>query len=154
MCFDLCVVSSRQEASDGVDARRLAWLYYRTVLKSSHVNGLLLAIMLVSILGAAVGATRSPLAVLRYWIIIGAVISLGCGGYLTCCLPRYLTIVNAVAYDATLFDHWELVVAARMGLLASIAIVILLLFSLQLGSAQAPGCAEVHTAVDSKQRKD
>lgn len=156
LCFDLCVVSNWQ-VSDGVaalDARRLAWLYYRTVLKSSHVNGLLLAIMLVSILGAAVGATRSPWCVLKQWTTIGAVMSLGCGGYVTCCLPRYLTIRDAVAYDAAFFDGWESVVAARMGLFASTAIVTVLLFSLQLGSAQASGGTELHTAADSKQRSE
>jgi len=136
-CIDLCfdfVILSDQPISDGVDtflARQVAYLYYHTVITASHVNAALLAIVLTSFLGALVGLGRSSPGAQRQWLILGAAVVVGSGGYMTCVVPRYLAIRQASRFEASLFEGWGVVLGARIALYGSVLVSLPVLFALQ-----------------------
>jgi len=133
LCFDLCILRDRS-ISDGFDdfqARRVAFLYYHTVITAPHVNGVLLCIIVTAFLGSMVGLGRSSPALLRHWLMLGAAMFVGTGGYLTCVVPRYLVIRMAKAFEPSLFDGWEMVLAARLVLYISLILAMPFMFALQ-----------------------
>jgi len=134
MCFDMLIVYDLP-LSDGIDVfkpRRAAFLYYHTMLNGRHVNAALLGIILVSFLGSIVGLERSSPEMRRQFCLLGALMSVGTGGYLACAVTRYTAIRFATVYDERLFDGWEMVVAARMVLFVSITIAQPFLFGIQM----------------------
>ncbi|CAE8600523.1 unnamed protein product [Polarella glacialis] len=139
--FDLAIVNERT-ISDGVesfDPRRVAYLYYHTVVTAPHVNGILLCMVLISIFGSIIGFGRSTPEIVQCWKKIGAVMSVSMSSYLGVVVPRYLHIRDATVYDVSLFENWTHVVAVRMFLFASLLSILPLMFELQGSPEQAAG---------------
>lgn len=133
LCFDLCVIRGRS-LSDGamvLEARRVAFMYYHTLLNSSHVNGLLLGIVQCACLGPLMGLMRGSPEVRRRFVLLGICSSAGTSGYLAIAMPRYLVIRAATAYRPELFDEWEKVVAARIVLYISVILSLPILYGIQ-----------------------
>mmetsp|Transcript_9933 Transcript_9933/g.22305 ORF Transcript_9933/g.22305 Transcript_9933/m.22305 type:complete len:245 (-) Transcript_9933:15-749(-) len=133
LVFDLCILQD-QPLTDGVEtfeARRLAFVYYRAVLRATHVNAVLLAIILICFLGSIVGMQRTSPALRWRWVMLGACMSVGTSGYLGVVVTRYLAIRSAPTFDTSLFDGWERVLVARMVLYASLGGSLPVMFELQ-----------------------
>lgn len=140
MCFDLAIING-SHVSDGsiaLEARRVAYFYYHTMLNASHVNGLLLAMVLCSCLGPTLGMVRGTHEVQRRFILLSILSGIGSGSYMAVVMPRYLVIRNSTAgYRSELFDGWEKVLAARMVLYTTTVLSLHPLYALQ-------ALAEVH----------
>jgi hypothetical protein len=134
MCFDLAIIN-KSHVSDGsvtLEARRVAYFYYHRVLNASHVNGLLLAMVLCSCLGPTLGLVRGTPEVQRRFILLAILSGIGSGSYLAVVMPRYLVIRNSTAgYHPDLFDGWEKVLAARMVLYTTTVLSLHPLYALQ-----------------------
>mmetsp|Transcript_56183 Transcript_56183/g.147738 ORF Transcript_56183/g.147738 Transcript_56183/m.147738 type:complete len:260 (-) Transcript_56183:52-831(-) len=133
MCFDLMILRDVPipDGPDVLQARRMAYFYYHTVISAAHVNAVLLGVILVSFLGALAGFERASSEVRQSWTHLGVLMFAGTGGYLGCVVPRYLGIRSSKAFDPMLFADWEVVVAARLVLYASIILSLPILFRLQ-----------------------
>jgi len=130
LVFDL-VILRNVTLSDGMsvfDGKRVAYLYYHTMLNASHVNGVLLAVILVCSFGSCIGLGRSLPQARKQWLIVGACVAVGTSGYLVSVVTRYLRIRSAAAFDASLFDGWEMVLVARLQLYASLLVSMPFLF--------------------------
>eukprot|EP00448_Togula_jolla_P012978 CAMPEP_0170597408 /NCGR_PEP_ID=MMETSP0224-20130122/15694_1 /TAXON_ID=285029 /ORGANISM="Togula jolla, Strain CCCM 725" /LENGTH=236 /DNA_ID=CAMNT_0010921883 /DNA_START=46 /DNA_END=756 /DNA_ORIENTATION=+ len=139
LCFDICILHDRP-ISDGFEMlqpRRLAWVYYHMVLNAPHVNSVLLGIIVICFLGSIAGIGRSSPEVQQRWLVIGAMMSVGVVSYLGAVMPRYLTIRKSSAFEASMFDGWQVVIAARLLLFLSIIVNLPLVFSLQLMPEEA-----------------
>lgn len=107
-------------------------MYYRTVLNAPHVNAVLLAIIVLSLLGSVAGLGRSTRAELRKWLVCGAAMAIGSGGYLIFVVNRYLRIRDSASYDPAFFDGWNYVLAMRIVLYICVLTQLPVLFSLQM----------------------
>jgi hypothetical protein len=137
MCFDLAIINN-SNVSDGsiaLEARRVAYFYYHRVLNASHVNGLLLAMVLCSCLGPTLGMVRGTPEVQRRFIYLAILSSIGSGSYMAVVMPRYL-VIRAADYRPELFDGWEKVLAARMMLYTSTILSLRPLHALQALAAE------------------
>jgi len=139
LCFDIVII--RDHAFfDGVSlipARKVAYIYYHTVLNAPHVNAVLLGIIVVSFLGSFVGLGRSDPKTRAVWIFIGCLMAVGVSAYLLCVVTRYLGIRSSKIYDPLLFEGWGYVMASRLVLYATMCLAFPPLFSLQAGNAVA-----------------
>jgi len=139
LCFDIVILQDRS-FSDGVDtisSRRVAFMYYHTVINASHVNAALLGIIVISFLGSFVGLGRCDPKTRATWIAMGSLMAVGTGGYLVSVVTRYVGIRSSKTYDPLLFEGWGYVLIARIVLYASITLSLPFLFSLQRGDAVA-----------------
>ncbi|CAJ1331024.1 unnamed protein product [Effrenium voratum] len=129
MCFDSLIYwDVTLTDGDGViSGRKVAFLYYNTMLKARHINFSIELFLLVGQFGALVGLTRSPPKVRQAWKGLVATMISGNGGYLTSVVPRYLGIRFATEFDEGFFDGWSWVIAARFYLLVNLLIAIGLL---------------------------
>merc|ERR1740130_633866 len=114
MAFDLVIIregSVRLGPTTVTPGRLVAHHYYHSMLNATHINMAMWTAMLVLVLAAARGleAARGT----------SQSSSTNCV-YMYCVIPRYLAIRDAQAYDASAFDRWGEVLAARAVLLASI----------------------------------
>lgn len=149
LVFDLCIIRD-VSISDGVsvfEGRRVAFLYYRTVLTSCHVNTALLGIIVVSFLGSFIGLGRSSPRVRKQWLTLGACMFVGTGGYLFSVVTRYTHIRTAAVYDASLFDSWHMVLVARMQLYASLLVSLPFLFKMSTMPSDEQEWAELASKV-------
>eukprot|EP00403_Amphidinium_massartii_P016195 CAMPEP_0178410890 /NCGR_PEP_ID=MMETSP0689_2-20121128/21216_1 /TAXON_ID=160604 /ORGANISM="Amphidinium massartii, Strain CS-259" /LENGTH=249 /DNA_ID=CAMNT_0020032087 /DNA_START=12 /DNA_END=761 /DNA_ORIENTATION=+ len=133
MVFDICIVKGTvlQDGGEEFTARKIAYLYYHCVLNASHVNAVLLFIIVASFLGSLVGVGRSAPHTRHHWMLLGILMTVGTGGYLVNVVPRYLVIREAAAFDPHFFDNWEVVIAARLVLYGSILSAFPSMFKLQ-----------------------
>lgn len=133
LCFDLCVIRGRTytDGSMVLEARRVAFMYYHTILNTCHVNALLLGIVLCACLGPLMGLTRGSEEVQRRFLLLGACSGAGTSGYLFIAMPRYLFIRSATAYHPELFDNWEKVLCARVVLYISVVVSLPILYGIQ-----------------------
>lgn len=133
LVFDIAILNDRQisDGSNTFQARQLAFLYYHTVVNASHVNAVLLGMILISFLGAFVGLRRCSPQLRQRWLVLGAWMFAGTGGYLVLVVPKYLVIRNAAAFDASFFDGWHWVILARLVLYASLLGSLPYMFTLQ-----------------------
>lgn len=108
LCFDLVVMSK----TSGL--QQLTWLYYHTILNSSHVNAVLLAAMLQTGLGSLIGLTRHGPMFRINWILMIACNFLGFGCYFAFVVPRYLEIRESADMKTSVLEGWEVVFRARI----------------------------------------
>lgn len=121
LAFDLHLVL----APDSLDARRLVYAYYHTMLNSAHVNGTLGALVLAMALGVSIGVADAlgggvSARRRRAWLALAGLNAVGNGHYLSVVMPRYLEIRHARAFSASQFDGWWEVLRARCILVASL----------------------------------
>mmetsp|Transcript_24305 Transcript_24305/g.44620 ORF Transcript_24305/g.44620 Transcript_24305/m.44620 type:complete len:239 (-) Transcript_24305:187-903(-) len=133
MVFDICIVKGTVLSAGGEEftARKIAYLYYHCVLNASHVNAVLLFIIVASLLGSLVGVGRSDPMARRHWMLLGVLMTIGTGGYLVSVVPRYLLIRESTVFDPRFFDNWEVVIMARLVLYGSILAAFPSMFKLQ-----------------------
>mmetsp|Transcript_12259 Transcript_12259/g.27815 ORF Transcript_12259/g.27815 Transcript_12259/m.27815 type:complete len:253 (+) Transcript_12259:61-819(+) len=149
MVFDICIVKGTVLTAGGEEftARKIAFLYYHCVLNSSHVNAVLLCIIVASLLGSMVGVGRSDPAARRHWMLLGVLMTIGTGGYLATVVPRYLVIRGSTNFDPRYFDNWEVVIMARLVLYGSILAAFPSMFKLQTHGVE-------HTNKEASSRDD
>lgn len=132
--FDMLIIWGRS-VHDGLDAlsgRRVAWLYYNTMLNAQSVNLGIAVFLLVGQFGAVVGLSRSLARARRQWRRLVFTMIAGNGGYMISVVPRYVAIWQSAAFDEGFFDGWRFVVLARVYLFVALGAALVILCSLLL----------------------
>jgi len=122
LCFDVLIIwdLSVHDTLGIISGRKIAWLYYNTMLNSRHINLALSLFLLVGQFVTLVGITRSTGSLRRKWIALVCNMIFGNGGYFIVVIPCYVAIRSSVAFDAQFFDGWMVVLIARMVLFAAL----------------------------------
>jgi len=108
-----------------VDARRVAFHYYNTMLNSPLVNAALYTSLSSMAVGAWAGlehaySTAQDADLQRAWKEIVLYAMVGHAAYLFGVVSHYLEIREARAYRPEYFDGWGVVLAVRLFLIANI----------------------------------
>jgi len=134
LCFDVLILSdvSVRVEDQVISGRKVAWLYYHTMLNKAHVNFALAVFMVLSFLGAMVGLGQSDSRGRSYWqwLVISSIV--GNSSYLMVVVPRYLSLRHNTVFSESDFDDWGRVVAARAALLIALGTDVALCISLTL----------------------
>lgn len=145
MCFDLLIVRDAAVpdgtglgGSGSLTARHVAWLYYHTMLNSSHINFTLLVYVLVSSIGSMMGLMDGSAAVRKLWLAMCAVAAVGNTFYILYVVPRYVSIRASTAFVRADFDDWGGVLLARIFLVLALLACIHLSFLLNLAQSAGP----------------
>jgi hypothetical protein len=130
--FDIVVLSDQTFKLDGgapVEARRVAFSYYHTMLNSPVVNAALYLSLSTMAVGAWVGlehaySSAGNADLQRDWFYIVLYAMVGHAAYLFGVVSNYLEIRGARAYRREYFDGWGVVLAVRLFLIANICAII------------------------------
>jgi len=130
--FDIVVLSDQALKLDGVaplEARRLAFNYYITMLNSPVVNAALYTSLSTMAVGAWVGlehaySSAGDADLQRGWMYIVLYAMVGHAAYLFGVVSNYLAIRGARTYRREYFDGWGVVLAVRLFLIANICAII------------------------------
>eukprot|EP00930_Biecheleria_cincta_P069117 TRINITY_DN56899_c0_g1_i1.p1 TRINITY_DN56899_c0_g1~~TRINITY_DN56899_c0_g1_i1.p1 ORF type:complete len:233 (-),score=8.56 TRINITY_DN56899_c0_g1_i1:93-791(-) len=119
LVFDILVVRDLpvHDGQSSISARRIAWLYYNTMLNSKHVNFGIAIILMVGQFAIPASIMRSSLQVLGSWMTLFAMMVAGNGAYLLIVIPRYNFIRASVIFEESFFDGWSAVILAHLWLL-------------------------------------
>ena len=139
--FDIIVLTGMLPltvAGTQLSAREVAWIYYRTMLNSHAVNTT--AAFCISCIVPAIpafGFRSEPQQGARFRTL--ALLSLvNIGAYVFVIVPRYYHLRRESTFDPTLFNQWEVVVAARLVCLLTICISLPIIFSIMHEHVTSP----------------